>query len=45
MSSENVFLIWGGEGWVAGHLMELLKSQGEHGAVSAPLHSLKLTSP
>jgi len=23
------FLIWGGEGWVAGHLYELLKSQGK----------------
>merc|ERR1711900_46308 len=29
MSSENVFLIWGGEGWVAGHLKTLLESQGK----------------
>lgn len=24
---EKVFLIWGGEGWVAGHLKELLQQQ------------------
>lgn len=29
-ASKNVFLIWGGEGWVAGHLKELLQQQGEH---------------
>jgi len=28
-SSENVFLIWGGEGWVAGHLKTILESQGK----------------
>lgn len=26
---KPVFLIWGGEGWVAGHLRDLLKSQGK----------------
>jgi 3,5-epimerase/4-reductase len=26
-TSNNVFLIWGGEGWVAGHLKVLLESQ------------------
>jgi 3,5-epimerase/4-reductase len=26
---NNVYLIWGGEGWVAGHLRDLLKSQGK----------------
>lgn len=25
----NKFLVWGGKGWVAGHLVELLKSQGK----------------
>jgi 3,5-epimerase/4-reductase len=25
----NRFLVWGGKGWVAGHLVELLKSQGK----------------
>ena len=25
---KRVFLIWGGEGWVAGHLKALLQSQG-----------------
>ncbi|TGO61465.1 hypothetical protein BCON_0027g00530 [Botryotinia convoluta] len=29
MSSSNRFLIWGGEGWVAGHLKTLLESQGK----------------
>lgn len=24
------FLIWGGEGWVAGHLKQMLESQGKH---------------
>lgn len=28
-SGDNVFLIWGGRGWVAGHLEQLLKSQGK----------------
>ena len=28
MASKPVFLIWGGEGWVAGHLKALLESQG-----------------
>jgi 3,5-epimerase/4-reductase len=28
-SSQNVFLIWGGRGWVAGHLESLLKDQGK----------------
>jgi nucleoside-diphosphate-sugar epimerase len=27
--SANRYLIWGGEGWVAGHLATLLKSQGK----------------
>ncbi|KAK8043536.1 NAD dependent epimerase/dehydratase [Apiospora rasikravindrae] len=27
--SNNKFLIWGGKGWVAGHLEELLKKQGK----------------
>ncbi|KAK6538571.1 hypothetical protein TWF694_010150 [Orbilia ellipsospora] len=27
--SSNKFLIWGGEGWVAGHLKELLQKQGK----------------
>lgn len=27
--SPQYFLIWGGNGWVAGHLYELLKSQGK----------------
>jgi 3,5-epimerase/4-reductase len=27
--SKNVFLIWGGKGWVAGHLEALLRSQGK----------------
>lgn len=26
---KPVFLIWGGEGWVAGHLKALLESQGK----------------
>ncbi|KAA8570075.1 hypothetical protein EYC84_002409 [Monilinia fructicola] len=29
MASSNRFLIWGGEGWVAGHLKALLESQGK----------------
>jgi len=29
MVTQNKFLIWGGEGWVAGHLKELLQSQGK----------------
>lgn len=28
-TQEQSFLIWGGEGWVAGHLKTLLKSQGK----------------
>lgn len=28
-TGENSFLIWGGEGWVAGHLKALLESQGK----------------
>ncbi|THZ34450.1 NAD(P)-binding protein [Aureobasidium pullulans] len=28
-TSQNVFLIWGGNGWVAGHLETLLKDQGK----------------
>ncbi|THY14009.1 NAD(P)-binding protein [Aureobasidium pullulans] len=28
-TSQNVFLIWGGNGWVAGHLEALLKDQGK----------------
>ncbi|KAI9850998.1 MAG: hypothetical protein M1838_004690 [Thelocarpon superellum] len=28
-SKGNIFLIWGGAGWVAGHLKELLTKQGE----------------
>lgn len=28
-AAENNFLIWGGEGWVAGHLKTLLESQGK----------------
>jgi hypothetical protein len=28
MAPKPVFLIWGGEGWVAGHLKTLLESQG-----------------
>ena len=28
-ASNRVFLIWGGEGWVAGHLKELLQQQNE----------------
>ena len=28
-SSANRFLIWGGEGWVAGHLKALLEKQGK----------------
>jgi len=28
-NKDNVFLIWGGEGWVAGHLKSLLQSQGK----------------
>ncbi|TLS25343.1 hypothetical protein PpBr36_07571 [Pyricularia pennisetigena] len=27
--ANNRFLIWGGEGWVAGHLASILKSQGK----------------
>jgi 3,5-epimerase/4-reductase len=27
--SNHVYLIWGGEGWVAGHLYNLLKSKGQ----------------
>ncbi|KAI1006718.1 hypothetical protein K3495_g1503 [Podosphaera aphanis] len=29
MSSEPVFLIWGGEGWIAGQLKSLLQNQGK----------------
>lgn len=29
-ATKPVFLIWGGEGWVAGHLKTLLESQGEN---------------
>ncbi|CAD6446163.1 d6c3d050-1a30-4b3a-8648-1babd48eff29 [Sclerotinia trifoliorum] len=29
MAQPNRFLIWGGEGWVAGHLKTLLESQGK----------------
>jgi 3,5-epimerase/4-reductase len=29
VSKDNVFLIWGGEGWVAGHLKSILESQGK----------------
>lgn len=28
-SKDKTFLIWGGEGWVAGHLKELLEQQNE----------------
>jgi 3,5-epimerase/4-reductase len=28
-NTDNVFLIWGGEGWFAGHLVALLKKQGK----------------
>ena len=28
-NSTNRFLIWGGRGWVAGHLEALLKKQGK----------------
>jgi len=28
-STQNTFLIWGGNGWVAGHLASLLKDQGK----------------
>jgi len=28
-TKDNVYLIWGGEGWVAGHLKTLLESQGK----------------
>lgn len=28
------FLIWGGEGWVAGHLKQILESQGKHVATT-----------
>lgn len=28
-STDNIFLIWGGRGWVAGHLEALLKKQGK----------------
>jgi 3,5-epimerase/4-reductase len=28
-TAQNVFLIWGGNGWVAGHLESLLKDQGK----------------
>ncbi|KAG9709388.1 hypothetical protein KCU73_g17416, partial [Aureobasidium melanogenum] len=28
-TNQNVFLIWGGKGWVAGHLESLLKDQGK----------------
>ena len=44
MSSENVFLIWGGEGWVAGHLKTLLESQGKQALPAAAIDSHKLTS-
>jgi len=27
--NENVFLIWGGRGWIAGHLEILLRAQGK----------------
>ena len=30
MAAKQVFLIWGGEGWVAGHLKTLLEKQGKH---------------
>lgn len=26
---ENVFLIWGGRGWIAGHLQDMLKADGK----------------
>lgn len=28
-TNQNVFLIWGGKGWVAGHLESMLKDQGK----------------
>jgi 3,5-epimerase/4-reductase len=28
-TSDNVYLIWGGEGWVAGHLKALLEKEGK----------------
>ena len=28
-STKDIFLIWGGEGWVAGHLKALLQKQGK----------------
>ncbi|KAF2157641.1 UDP-4-keto-6-deoxy-glucose-3,5-epimerase/ UDP-4-keto-rhamnose-4-keto-reductase [Myriangium duriaei CBS 260.36] len=33
-TSDNVFLIWGGRGWIAGHLQDLLKSQGKQAHVT-----------
>ena len=52
--TNNTFLIWGGEGWVAAHLFELLQSQGkqvysttirmeERSAVMAELTRIKPT--
>jgi nucleoside-diphosphate-sugar epimerase len=29
MAAKQVFLVWGGEGWVAGHMEKILKSQGK----------------
>lgn len=29
-TGKEVFLIWGGNGWVAGHLFQLLQSQGQN---------------
>ena len=29
-SKDNIFLIWGGRSWVAGHLETLLRSQGRN---------------
>jgi len=53
-SSNNVILIWGGNGWIASHLVSLLKSQGttvhtttvrmeDREAVIAELDSIKPT--
>lgn len=28
-TDENVFLVWGGNGWIAGHVVSLLKQQGK----------------
>ncbi|GAM86456.1 hypothetical protein ANO11243_044700 [Dothideomycetidae sp. 11243] len=33
-TGDHVFLIWGGRGWIAGHLQDMLKAQGKQAHVT-----------